>query len=112
MFRHIRDCYTGDMRFRLQELREAKGLTQEQIAEKMQISQSLYQGLESGRRRMNATYMESAAEVFGVHPVDLIVDDRPTESIADEVNRRLSRLDSEDQRMVLELADRLSAKAR
>ena len=62
------------MKFRLKELRDAHGLTQEQMAERLDISTGLYNGLENGKRRMNADYIEAAAEVFGIRPSSLIVD--------------------------------------
>lgn len=60
------------MKFRLRELRDAKGLTQEQMAERLEISTGLYNGLENGKRRMNADYIEAAAAIFGIRPSDLI----------------------------------------
>lgn len=63
------------MRFRLRELRDANGLTQEQMAERLGISVSLYNGLENGKRRMNADYIEGAAAIFEIPPSELIVND-------------------------------------
>ncbi len=62
------------MKFRLKQLREAHGLTQEQMAERLDISTGLYNGLENGKRRMNADYIEAAAKVFGIRPSELIED--------------------------------------
>lgn len=64
------------MRFRLKELRQARDFTQEQMAEMMGISVGLYNGLEQGKRRMNADYIESASCIFRISPRDLI-DDEP-----------------------------------
>lgn len=61
------------MKFRLKELREANRLTQEKMAERLGISVGLYNGLENGKRRMNADYIEGAAEIFGIEPAQLIV---------------------------------------
>ncbi|AGT09105.1 LexA family transcriptional regulator [Paracoccus aminophilus] len=61
------------MKFRLKELRDRKGLTQEQMAELLDISVSLYNGLENGKRRMNADYIEGAAAIFGI-PAPLLID--------------------------------------
>lgn len=71
--------YEG-MKFRLKELRDAKGLTQEQMAERLEISTGLYNGLENGKRRMNADYIEAAAAIFGIRPSELIED--PPQPIA------------------------------
>ena len=62
------------MRFRLKELREAAKLTQEQMAERLGISISLYNGLENEKRRMNADYLEGAAAIFGIPAADLIIE--------------------------------------
>lgn len=62
------------MKFRLKELRNKSGLTQEQMAERLEISVGLYNGLETGKRRMNATYIDAAARIFGVRPAALIAD--------------------------------------
>lgn len=70
--RRRRPCQTAQMEFRLKELRLAHRLTQEQMAEKLGISVALYNGLEKGKRRMNADYIAGAAKIFGVAPAELI----------------------------------------
>ena len=67
-------CIAKAMKFRLKELRLERGLTQEQMAEKLDISVGLYNGLENGKRRMNADYIEAAANIFDVLPSDLIIE--------------------------------------
>lgn len=62
------------MKFRLKELRDRHDFTQEDMAEKLGISVGLYNGLENGKRRMNADYIEGAAAIFGIRPSELIVD--------------------------------------
>lgn len=76
---------SGGMRFRLKELRQANHLTQEQMAEKLGISIGLYNGLENGKRRMNADYIERSAEVFGVRPSEMILDEPYPIAVAGEV---------------------------
>ncbi len=73
------------MKFRLKELRISKGLTQEDMAERLGISVGLYNGLENAKRRMNADYMEGAAAIFGVPPSELIVEDPVAICIAGRV---------------------------
>lgn len=73
------------MNFNIREKRLAAGLTQEMMAESLGISTGLYNGLEKGSRRMNETYLEGIASIFGVLVSDLIVEDRPTISIAGSV---------------------------
>ncbi|GLP86272.1 hypothetical protein GCM10007921_18320 [Tritonibacter mobilis] len=55
------------------------------MAEKLEISTGLYNGLEKGKRRMNETYLEGIAIILGVMVSDLIIEDKPTISIAGKV---------------------------
>lgn len=73
------------MKFNIRERRKRAQLTQEEIADMLGISVSLYNGLESGKRRMNETYLEGLANVFCVQPSALIVEPRPTVAVAGKV---------------------------
>lgn len=81
----VPQCNLPRMKFRLKELRLGRGLTQEQTAEMMGISVSLYNGLEKGKRRMNADYIESAAKIFLVPPSQLFEEEPSTIAIAGKV---------------------------
>lgn len=70
------------MKFALRENRKALGLTQEEIADMLGISVSLYNGLESGKRRMNETYLEGLARIFKIPASQLIIEHRPTVEVA------------------------------
>jgi transcriptional regulator with XRE-family HTH domain len=61
------------MIFRLAHYRRLKSMTQVQVAEAIGISQGLYNQLESGKRRMNETYLEALAELYSIAPALLIV---------------------------------------
>lgn len=73
------------MMFRLKELRRVAKLTQEDMAERMGISVSLYNGLETGKRRMNADYIQSAADIFAIPPSELIEDEPVPVAVAGRV---------------------------
>lgn len=73
------------MKFAIRENRKALGLTQEEIADMLGISVSLYNGLETGKRRMNETYLEGLASIFHLPASQLIVEDQPTVEIAGSV---------------------------
>lgn len=73
------------MKFSIREKRKAAGLTQEYMAEMLDISTGLYNGLETGKRRMNETYLEGIAGILGVRVTDLIVEDRPSVAVAGKV---------------------------
>ena len=81
------------MRFLLEKYRRDKGMTQSAVAKAIGISQGLYAQLESGKRRMNETYLDSLAELYGISPTQLIVDptrDDPLFRQLDEAYRQLS----------------------
>lgn len=73
------------MKFSIREKRKAAGLTQEYMAEMLDISTGLYNGLETGKRRMNETYLDGIAKILGVGVTDLIVEDRPAIAVAGKV---------------------------
>ncbi len=82
---HVPLPHRVGMRFSIREKRLAAGLTQEDMAERLEISTGLYNGLEKGNRRMNETYLEGIANILGVLVSDLIIEDKPTISIAGTV---------------------------
>ena len=73
------------MKFRIREKRKEAGLTQEAMADRLEISVGLYNGLENGKRRMNETYLEGIANILGMRPRDLIVEEAQSISVAGQV---------------------------
>jgi phage repressor protein C with HTH and peptisase S24 domain len=73
------------MKFNIREKRKSAGLTQEYMAEMLDISTGLYNGLETGKRRMNETYLEGIASILRVPITHLIIEERPTIAIAGKV---------------------------
>jgi len=68
-------------------------MTQQQVAEAIGISTGLYNQLESGKRRMNQTYIETLAHLYGVAPIEMIVDDVRSDPLfaqLDEAYRQLT----------------------
>lgn len=59
------------MRYTIREKRLAKGLTQEQMAERTGISVAMYSMLEGGKRRMNEDHLQRIATVLGEQPSGL-----------------------------------------
>ena len=78
-------AHPSRMKFSIREKRKAAGLTQERMAEELGISTGLYNGLETGKRRLNITYLEGIADTLGVGVSDLLIEDRPTVSLAGTV---------------------------
>lgn len=56
----------------LKELREKKGLTQEEMAKELKISQSAYSYYERGERHPDIEIIMDMAEYFNI-PIDLLV---------------------------------------
>lgn len=61
---------------RIKNLRQKKGFTQEDMAEKLCISQSAYAKLETGKTYTWATHLEKLCEVLDVKPEDLVRQDQ------------------------------------
>lgn len=56
-------------------IRAARGLTQEQVAERSGFSQQYLSGLEQGRRNPTVVSLFELAQALGVTPLDLIQPD-------------------------------------
>lgn len=56
----------------LRELRDARGLTQEQVAEAAGTSQSHYSKIELGRVSPTIRTVKKIADVLGVDPIELL----------------------------------------
>ena len=55
-----------DLGFKLRQLRQLAGITQEQLAEKIGVTSQQIQKYESGQNTMNADRLQQFAEVFSV----------------------------------------------
>lgn len=95
------------MRFRLRALRLDRGLTQVQVAQRLGISVGLYNQLESGKRRMNETYMDGLAVIYGIRPQDLI--EGPSDPLLSELERTFAQLTPDERRMLVASARGLLA---
>ncbi|MCA0919692.1 helix-turn-helix domain-containing protein [Pseudooceanicola nanhaiensis] len=73
------------MRFNIRQRRKAAGFSQEHMAELLNISTGLYNGLETGKRRMNETYLEGIANIFQVPVSALLEEDRAAIKVIGEL---------------------------
>lgn len=68
----------GQQRHYVREWRKHRGLTQEQLAERIGIARSYLTKIETGKRRYDQPFLEAAAEVLNCAVADLLVRD-PTD---------------------------------
>ena len=60
---------------KIKALRKEKGLSQEQVADYLHISQSTYARIENGQRGSWANYLEPISKLFEVAPEELLKQD-------------------------------------
>jgi len=60
---------------KIRNLRKAKGYSQEEVAERLSISQSAYARIERGESHSWAAHLEKLSEIFEVKPEELLSDD-------------------------------------
>jgi transcriptional regulator with XRE-family HTH domain len=62
----------SDQRHYIKEWRLHRGLTQEQMAERVGIDKSYLSKIENGKKRYDQPFLEAASEVLACTPADLI----------------------------------------
>lgn len=60
---------------KIKRLRKSKGFSQEDMAEKLHISQSAYARIENGESNSWSIYLEKLSEIFEVKPENFVSDD-------------------------------------
>lgn len=60
---------------KIKRLRKSKGFSQEEMAEKLHISQSAYARIENGESHSWATHIEKLSEIFEVKPESFLTDE-------------------------------------
>ena len=82
------------MRNRIADMRRANGLTLQQLADRMGVSNQQVSHLEKGRRGLTVDWVERIAQALGCHPFDLLdappYDSDEREKILVELFRDLS----------------------
>lgn len=59
----------------IREWRKFRGMTQEQLAERIGVTKSYVSKVEAGKRRYDQPFLEAASEVLRCEPADLLVRD-------------------------------------
>lgn len=95
------------MALRIKQLREAKGWTQGDLAERAKMSRSHVAMIEAETRPANTLRLNAIAAALGVHPEDLF-------AVADEEDRQimdvLKKLSPEDRAALVRMAEALVAR--
>lgn len=68
----------AQQRHRIKQWRKFRGLTQEQLAERVGIDKSYLSKIENGKKRYDQPFLEAAAEALRCEPADLLIRD-PTD---------------------------------
>jgi transcriptional regulator with XRE-family HTH domain len=79
-------------------------MTQAQVAREIGISQGLYNQLESGKRRMNETYLDALASLYGCSPLDLIVDPSRDDPLYQELDAAFRQLSPSERKILVSSA--------
>lgn len=84
-------------------------MTQQQVADRLKISIGLYNQLESGKRRMNETYLSGLAEIYQISPVQLIIDESRTDPLFKELDEAFRQLSPAGRRILVDSAKGIAA---
>lgn len=102
----------ADMPNRLYELRRARGLSQQKLADKVGCSKMHISGVERGTRDFSFSMMRRIAEVFGVSPGDLLSDQDNPHRLSDPGEVHLietyRQADGEDREKIVKVAETIA----
>jgi transcriptional regulator with XRE-family HTH domain len=76
-----------DLGMNLKRLRKSSGLTQDEVAKKLGITQSAYAHYENGIRKVEAEKIPTIAQILGVEIADIYAGHKPKEPLRQEVKR-------------------------
>lgn len=97
------------MKLRVRELREERGLTVQELADRAGLSKSYLSEIERGVKTVNARRLEQLASALRVRPTDLIADKRLSADLEEHL-ALLAQLGPEDLAEVLSYARFRAAK--
>ncbi|MBP3925179.1 helix-turn-helix transcriptional regulator [bacterium] len=83
---------------KIKRLRQKRGLTQEQLAEKMEIAPRTLSGIESGKNFVTAETLEKVFDVLKVTSTELFAFDhiKPQEDLIEEIVKDVQMLQDRD----------------
>jgi transcriptional regulator with XRE-family HTH domain len=91
---------------RIKELRKRRGLTQEQLAERIDLAARYISLIEVGRASPSLETMEHIARAFGIEIKEMFdfMHLEPEESSAEGLKHYLERMDERDKKLLLRIA--------
>lgn len=96
---------------RLREAREAAGLSQEDVAQKLALPRPAISQIENGHRRVEALELARLAKLYG-RPLSFFADEEPSGAKrVDALHRTTAALSEKDRAEVLRFAEFLRQKA-
>ncbi len=97
---------------RIQQFRKERGLTQEQLAEKLNVSENTIAKIESGLRRPSIDFLLELSDFFGVstnylvlHPEDM------GGSLNEKIDEAITQIDSTIEKLLIKREELLKMKS-
>ncbi|PIB91266.1 hypothetical protein CSW62_06565 [Caulobacter sp. FWC2] len=103
--RHGHNMPMGQSHF-IREWRKHRGLSQVQLAERVQINQGNLSRIEKGTRKYDQEFLERAADALGCEPADLLKVD-PKAQASEEIWDFYDKMSSTQKAQVVEIAKAL-----
>ena len=94
---------------KLQQLRKQKGLTQEELAEKLGVSTQMISNLELGKKAIRPENLARVCDVLGLS-ADFVLTGTNTKTAVDAVAEKLTQLTAEELQMVSDMIDYMNNK--
>lgn len=113
MSEHVEERHTKtaeqQLAARLKEAREYLGLSQETVAQQLDIPRASVSALESGRRRVTSIELQRLARLYRTTVSALLDEDQRADPVGDALYRTATTLSDEDRQQVLRFAQFLKS---
>lgn len=94
---------------KIKKLRETKGMTQSDLAKKLNISDKTVSSWENGTRLPRMGMVESISEILGVSKSDLF-ENKESQPLVEQALQRINNLSKENQKKAIDYLDYLISK--
>jgi transcriptional regulator with XRE-family HTH domain len=99
---------------RIQQFRKERGLTQEQLAEKLNVSENTIAKIESGLRRPSIDFLLELSDFFGVSTNYLVLGIHPEDmggSLNEKIDEAITQIDSTIEKLLIKREELLKMKS-